>query len=742
MGKVKLDFTPKFEQTERIAHLQARNRELALSGKRKLGGWGPTADDDSVTFGDHACWINIGPFPQYEELPSRKNGYEMTALNWAGDYAFLLDHTPANIHPHERIVGEIYWEMHQVRRYNWADCGDEVTSSVQAAHELGAYGMSTAHTCPDFMIGLTQGYACLLKRIRDSLALYERVGNEKKVNYLQAMEMVCQSCTRYIYRYAEEAEKQAEKQADNTDDPTERGRFQQITDCCRHIAENPPRNYYEAVQWIHFAILFDRTIGHGNGYGSLDVYLGDFYDRGMIDGSLTRTDAREYLAEMYMKLRGHFFCVGGRDENGRDATREMSWVVLEAYDLVGDYNNLGVMWHNDMDEAFYTYACDVLARHGESIPVLANYDMMYEAEIRSGIPHKHAWQVAYCGCQWFCIPGREFCDQDSNSFVALKPMQRAINRAVAGNIDDFETLYSYFKEETAVTAKAMQNYKREHDRYLGDLWPEIYTSIMSHGPIERGMDMVAPRGVDYQYTSVNVLGIPNVADAFHAIKKLVYEKKQYTLEQVKIATENNWEGEEPMRLRFYNEDKYGNDIDEVDTMFARVCETIREEMEGLYNQKGQPFRPSLFHFQGHTSPEEYGATADGRKAADYLAHGVNPTGGVNVRGLIPSANSLTAIKSNRYQGAPLQVDLQPRFFDGKEEIWKYIRNFSAAFFKMGGMQINLHLMDLSKLADAIDHPENPEYQNIIVRVTGYASRFVTLPKDYQLEFVARNNYTP
>ncbi len=53
--------------------------------------------------------------------------------------------------------------------------------------------------------------------------------------------------------------------------------------------------------------------------------------------------------------------------------------------------------------------------------------------------------------------------------------------------------------------------------------------MLSHGPIERGIDMVDNRGVDYQFTSVNILGIPNVADSLHAIKKLVFEKKKYTL---------------------------------------------------------------------------------------------------------------------------------------------------------------------------------------------------------------------
>ena len=147
---------------------------------------------------------------------------------------------------------------------------------------------------------------------------------------------------------------------------------------------------------------------------------------------------------MFLKLRGHFFSMGGRDAELKDATNEMSFVVLEAYDLIGDYNNLGVMWHPDINRDFYNYACDVLARHGESIPVLVNYDLMREAELRSGIPEEDAWKVVYSGCQWFCIPGKEYCDQDVNSINLIAPMKRTIAAAIEQGIDDFEAFLCPF----------------------------------------------------------------------------------------------------------------------------------------------------------------------------------------------------------------------------------------------------------------------------------------------------------
>lgn len=723
---VGMKIPPTFIQSPRIQRLAQRSRELAISGKRALG----TAE---MPLGDHACWIHIGPFPELDQMPSKVNGYEATGESWGRDYAFLVDHFPIDLHRDERIVGEIHWEMHMVRQYVWPESVLEVG---RRAHAMGAGGVSSGHTCPDLAIGLSQGWGGILERIRHSHEKYGKLKNQPKASYLHGLQMICEAVIRFIQRHAEKALELAEQEPD----PWQKQTYQRIAECCAHIALNAPRTYYEGVQWIHFAVLLDRVVGHGNGYGRLDLYLIDLYRTSKAAGELAGDEAREYLSEMFLKLRGQFFSLGGRDAELKDATNEMSFVVLEAYDLIGDYNNLGVMWHPDINREFYDYACDVLARHGESIPVLVNYDLMREAELRSGIPEEDAWKVVYSGCQWFCIPGKEHCDQDVNSINLLEPMKRTIAAGIAQGLEDFESFYVLFEEELVKTARALREWKNTQYEFLGDLWPEMFTSMNSHGPIERGIDMVAPRGVDYQYTSVNILGIPNVADSFQAIKRLVFEESRYTLADVKAAIETNWQGLEPMRQRFLNQDKFGNDLDDVDALFVRITETLATVLGSMVNLRGQEFRASLFHFQGHVAPTAVGATPDGRLAEEYLAHGINPQVGRGTTGLLATANSIAKVDQRKFQGGTMQIQLQPKFFDGKEDIWTYVRNFSETFFKKGGIQINLNIMDLNTLRDAMDHPENPEYQNIIVRVTGYASRFICLSRSYQQEFVGRMNY--
>lgn len=71
MSGVQLPFIPKFEQSERIKVLEARNQELSVSGKRQF-----------LDYGDHRCWLNIGPFPHMDKVPSQVEGYRMDCEQW------------------------------------------------------------------------------------------------------------------------------------------------------------------------------------------------------------------------------------------------------------------------------------------------------------------------------------------------------------------------------------------------------------------------------------------------------------------------------------------------------------------------------------------------------------------------------------------------------------------------------------------------------------------------------------
>ena len=746
-----------FAVNQRMKNLIARNRELALGKKRELLAPNPEfliyhwsgeceafapasgelapPKEQVISFGDHNCRVETGkPYPYADQMPSKTGKFEYSEYNWAVDYAYFLDHSPVVIHPDELIVGEMNWQLEEARLYKYPE---ECQRLGFEARKVGSGGFSLAHTCPDLGIGITLGWSGILEKIRKNRAKFESYGNQKSAEYLAASDLVVSAIIRYIDRYAKEAENRGKAEVDRE----QKLLYERIADNCKALAVGPPQTFEQGIQWINFFFVVERMNGHGNGYGRFDQFMYALYEKGIMDGSLTRETARELIAEQYLKYGASYFSFGGRNEKLEDATNELSWVALEAYDMLGGYNHLGVMWHADMDPAYFQYACEVVARHGAGTPTLVNYDVLRASELYSGFSEEDAWNVCYSGCQWYCSVGKEYQDQDVNCIVLIQPMQRAMKNCVQKNLTTFEEFWEEYDKEVHVSADALVALKNSQYLWQHKVWPEMITSTCMHGPIEKGKDVTDIGAVNNNYTSVNILGVPNVIDSIYAMKKLIFEERMYTMEELLDALERDWEGQEVMRQRFLNVDKFGNDLDDVDRMAVKVSEHIREVLESKRNIKGFFFRPSLFQFMGHTYAGPFmGATPDGRHKDEFLAHGMNPMPGRNQNGISATANSLCKIDLRHFQGGSLQIELTPIVTQTLGDTARFINHFSRVFFQKHGVQINLNIVDLKELKKAMDDPENPKYQDIVVKVTGYSAHFVAMDRKLQEEFVSRVNY--
>ena len=747
----------KFKMDDRMKSLWKRSTNLSKAGKRNVyvdnpeflvyhwsghsAGFSPAtgemalAEDQRINLGDHNCRVDNGQaFPYADEMPSKKEGFEYTAENWAKDYVFFLDHSPAEVYPNETIVGEFHWQLDEARKFVYPD---EVVELGFDLRQKGAGGTSLAHTCPDLSIGLKKGWTGLLKDVQESKAKWEKYGNRDRVSYLSAQEDIINAIIRYINRHSDRALELAKDEKDKN----QYNRYIKISENMKQLAVGAPQTFEQAVQWIQLFQVVERINGHGNGYGRLDLLLIDFYKKDAEDGILTRDEARNIMAELYLKYGGNYFSFGGRLKDGSDATNEVSWIGIEAYDMVGGYNHLGLMWHKDMDPAFYSYGCDVVTRHGCGVPTLVNYDVMRDSELYSGYSEDDAWNVSYSGCQWYCSVGSEYSDHDLNSFVLTAPMQRAMKEAEEKDFQTFEEFWDAYTREVKVTADALAEFKNRVYKWQSRVWPEMVTTLCMKDTIEKGLDVTAVGGPHNAYTSVNVLGVPNVVDSIYAMKKVIFEEKKYTMKELNEAIANNWKDQEVMRQTMLSQEKFGNDKNGVDNIYIRVAENIRDTLNEERNIKGFNFRASLFQYMGHTyAGPIIGATPDGRFAEEPIAHGCNPMHGRNTEGITATAKSLLKVPFKEYQGGSLQIEMQPKFFDGKENKGSYIENFSKAFMKAGGIQINFNVIDLEKLKKAVDDPKNPDYADIVVKVTGYSAHFVVMDHEFRKEFVSRVNY--
>ena len=104
--------------------------------------------------------------------------------------------------------------------------------------------------------------------------------------------------------------------------------------------------------------------------------------------------------------------------------------------------------------------------------------------------------------------------------------------------------------------------------------PSPLLSSMMHDCVEKGEDL-SLNGSKYNIYSFIVTGIANFTDSMLAIRRLVYETKELTLEQVAELCRTNFEGQEALRQRIIKKiPKVGNDNDEVDQLMVRILNDL------------------------------------------------------------------------------------------------------------------------------------------------------------------------
>jgi formate C-acetyltransferase len=234
--------------------------------------------------------------------------------------------------------------------------------------------------------------------------------------------------------------------------------------------------------------------------------------------------------------------------------------------------------------------------------------------------------------------------------------------------------------------------------------------------------------------AVDCTGFATVVDSLFAVKKLVYEDGTVTLERLREMLSKNFEGEEQLRLFIKNRiPKYGNGVKEVDEFARQVALKYAEIVKKYRTTNGNSYRPGIYSFYEpiKTMGRVTGATPDGRKAGEVLSLNSAPYHGSIRSGLSDVLRSVTAIDHSMVDNASV-VDVQLNGHTPPDVI-KHIVEYLA---KRDVLYVQFSAVEKEKLIEAMKRPE--DYQDLVVRVTGFSARFVALPKDTQEEIVERS----
>jgi pyruvate-formate lyase len=177
--------------------------------------------------------------------------------------------------------------------------------------------------------------------------------------------------------------------------------------------------------------------------------------------------------------------------------------------------------------------------------------------------------------------------------------------------------------------------------------------------------------------------------------------------------------------------KWGNDDDRADAWGVRLQEARQRAVRRTCEATDTPWIftchvvRSLHHLDGKHTP----ATPDGREAGEPLADSLGAQCGTNTVGPTGILNSVLKIPAATFDGV---YNLNLTLMQTPHDI---LAALVGAFFEAGGQELQVNVLDASKLRDARKHPER--FRDLVVRVAGLSARFIELSNLEQAELIRR-----
>ncbi len=573
-----------------------------------------------------------------------------------------------------------------------------------------------------------------------------------------------------VMAYARRLSQYAAKLAERETDPVRREELRTIAAVNARVPAHKPETFWEALQavWTVESLLVVEENQTGMSIGRVDQYMYPFFRADIDAGRMTPYQAFDLAGCMLVKLSemmwitseggSKFFagyqpfvnmCVGGITRDGLDATNELTYLLMDAVRHVRIYQpSLATRVHNRSPHAYLRKIVDVI-RSGMGFPAIHFDDTHIKMMLAKGVSIEDARDYCLMGCVEPQKSGRLY--QWTSTAYTQWPIciELVLNRGVPlwygkqvcpdmGELSRFDT---YEKFEAAV---------REQIRYITkwssvatvisqrvhrELAPKPLMSIMYEGCMESGTD-VSAGGAMYNFgPGVVWSGLGTYADSMAAIKKLVYDEKKYTLEQLNTALKNNFEGYEQLRADCLSAPKYGNDDDYADLIAADLV-SFTEREHRRYRTLYSILSHGTLSISNNTPfGQLLGASANGRLAWTPLSDGISPSQGADVKGPTAIIKSVSKMSNDSMNiGMVHNFKIMSGLLDsqeGENGLITLIR--TACMLGNGEMQFNY--LDNETLLDAQRHPEN--YRSLVVRVAGYSAFFVELCKDVQDEIISR-----
>ena len=731
-------------------------------------------EDETLIVGNQASSNKDAPiFPEYtmkfvmEELD--------TFEKRDGDVFYITEETKEAL----RSIAP-FWENNNLRAKGEALLPEEVSVFM----ETGFFGMEgklnsgDAHLAVEYQkvleIGL-KGYEERVLKLKQELDLCVPE-NIDKYQFYKAVLIVIEAVKTFANRFSELAKTKAENETGSRKEE-----LLEISRICAKVPYEPAQTFHEAIQsvWFIQLILQIESNGHSLSYGRFDQYMYPYLQHDLDQNLITEDAAVELLTNLWIKTltinkvrsQAHTFSsagspmyqnvtIGGQTTDKKDAVNKLSFLVLKSVAQTRlPQPNLTVRYHAHINQKFFDEAIEVM-KLGTGMPAFNNDEVIIPSFIEKGVKEEDAYNYSAIGCVETAVPGKWGYRCTGMSYMNFP---RILLIAMNNGVDmtsgkRFVEPCGYFTE-----MKSYEELMEAWDKVVRELTrmsvivenaidlaserdvPDVLCSTLTEDCIGRGKT-IKEGGAIYDFISGLQVGIANMADSLAAIKKLVFDEKKITQQQLWDALVDDFSSEESQKIQqmLINEaPKYGNDNDEVDQLVIEAYASYIDEMKKYPNTRYGRGPIGGIRYAGTSSisanvGQGFGtmATPDGRKAHTPLAEGCSPAHSCDKSGPTAVFKSVAKLPTHEITGGVLlNQKVTPQMLSTEENKQKLEMLMKTFFNRLEGYHVQYNVVSKETLIDAQKHPE--KHKDLIVRVAGYSAFFNVLSKATQDDIIGR-----
>ena len=761
-------YTESFKQTEGEPYILRKAKAFAHT----LEHMNIYIEEDSLIFGNQASKNFAAPiFPEY-------------SIDWVIDELDTFSLREGDVFQIDEKTKE---ELRSIHGYwHGKTHEDEVKKRLpklnllaekQGVLHRGGISMSgDGHVVPKHEKVLEVGFLGLIEEAQEHLS---KTKNQDKSDFYTSTIIVLKASLRWIKRYGV----LAATMATTCKHPKRKKELLAIAEMCVHLLERKAVGFYEAVESVYLIHILQmiESNGHSFCYGRFDQYIEPFYKDDLQAKLISEDKALEMITHMFImnsslnKVRPYAhtrfsqgyplysnLMIGGYRKDGSDGTNDLSYLCIEAMNLCSlSEPNFSMRYNKQTPEALLRLASKLI-RSGCGMPSMFNDDIIIKAKEGLGIPKEDARDYVAIGCVETGIPGKYGHRATGMTYVNWgKLVEILLNNGYdpASNIrlmpihNTKENRESDFKEYDDVWKgwKKLLKYYTDLavdcdyicDYSLAKYDADPFASSLIDNCLEKGK-ILKLGGAQYDIISQSNIGPSVVGNSFAVLKKLVFEEKKITLEELKQAMEDNWQSLKSKKIHqmVKQVEKFGNDEDYVDEIVVDVFNSYLELLPH-YQTSAHKKGPQISKYTMSTSnitsyiPNglDVGATPDGRMAKSPLNEGCSPSEGTDVSGPTAVINSVSKLPNKKVAaGQLLNMRFSLAALEG-DNLDTFV-SFLKVCCKKGIYHNQFNVVDSAVLRKAQKEPE--KHTDLIVRVAGYCAQFVSLMPDTQNAIINRS----